>query len=1065
MADVNSVTRIEITAADKTGQAFASVKRGASELQAAFAGVQSSIAALGIGVSVGLFSAWAKDVIAAASALDDLADATGSSVEELSKLSNIARVSGASFDQIDRAVKKLAVGLGGVDDETKNATKALQFLGVESRDPAKALTEIALKLNQYADGAGKAAIATAIWGKGGADLLPVLKDIAENADIVGTVTAKQAADAEALEKSWRRLSVEGTTFKNLLLSDIVPALNAPISAFNTARKAGLGWFDAFHAASFDDVAPLLEKARKNVAGLQEELERSKKLNAGSSFWQMFTGRPVEDVERDLQRATAAMNAYKKMLTAQYAGGVDNEGDMQVSQRSGKMPLIFKVPSGEDGKAARRAVADYADEMLRLNAAIDGTVQRYPQLVAAQAKVLADIRSGKVVLADEAVRYLKLAEAADEYAESAKKAADVNKQYAETEKQFGLDREKQRQTLLDMVRNMEAEVATLGLSNDERERSIALLTLENSQMDKSNGEYKELVRRINAAADAKRDFAQNQEAAKAAKEFADEWKRAADSISQSLTDALLRGFESGKSFAANFRDTLKNMFQTLVLRPVIQGVLAPVAGGMASLFSGAAGASTLGGGGLGSLFSGAGGIFGAGGIGNSFAFSSLGQKLGLSRAGLDTGGGLGLTDFGSFMGSALPIAGVALALAGMAGVFGKKGGPKTGGSASDIAGLGRFFTPNQSDADMRTLVIAVTSDFKAALANLGGSGVGRFGFGFDTDPQGTAPNRISGAAYVNGAAAYLRRDIDLGRDGDIQAALALESKRALLAALKASELPAQIAAVFNAAVPESMTSEQIDNLLAFGTAMKAVIDAISGNVAEDAQKAWADAQKTSVERVHALGAEVVRLASATDGTVETMTALATATRAYRQAAVDLLVAIESVRKAMTDMFAGTREQIETAGLANEQAYAYFTGKATDIMASIPTLGSPEQIEAAGKEFNRFLLAAFGTLDATQQGGVRDIFLGIVGQFEAAVNDQLTAIGAGVSSSTSGPFGAASTALDDAGSKFSAAADGQMSAAATQSSAADRMMAAAELVWQAANTPITVQLAGGYSNVNG
>jgi tape measure domain-containing protein len=56
---------------------------------------------------------------------------------------------------------------------------------------------------------------------------------------------------------------------------------------------------------------------------------------------------------------------------------------------------------------------------------------------------------------------------------------------------------------------------------------------------------------------------------------EEWKRAADSINQSLTDALMRGFESGKGFASNFRDTLKNMFRTLVLRPIISFVVQPI----------------------------------------------------------------------------------------------------------------------------------------------------------------------------------------------------------------------------------------------------------------------------------------------------------------------------------------------------------------------------------------------------------------------------------------------------------------------------------------------------------
>jgi tape measure domain-containing protein len=49
----------------------------------------------------------------------------------------------------------------------------------------------------------------------------------------------------------------------------------------------------------------------------------------------------------------------------------------------------------------------------------------------------------------------------------------------------------------------------------------------------------------------------------------EYERMADSLSRSLSDAIFRGFEDGKSFAENFLDSLKNMFKTTVLQPVVQ----------------------------------------------------------------------------------------------------------------------------------------------------------------------------------------------------------------------------------------------------------------------------------------------------------------------------------------------------------------------------------------------------------------------------------------------------------------------------------------------------------------
>lgn len=78
---------------------------------------------------------------------------------------------------------------------------------------------------------------------------------------------------------------------------------------------------------------------------------------------------------------------------------------------------------------------------------------------------------------------------------------------------------------------------------------------------------------------------------------EEWKKTTDQINQSLTDALMRGFESGKGFARNLRDTLKNLFGTLVLRPLIQPIVGGIGGFLATGLGGAA-AHAAGAGGLG-----------------------------------------------------------------------------------------------------------------------------------------------------------------------------------------------------------------------------------------------------------------------------------------------------------------------------------------------------------------------------------------------------------------------------------------------------------------------------------
>jgi len=81
--------------------------------------------------------------------------------------------------------------------------------------------------------------------------------------------------------------------------------------------------------------------------------------------------------------------------------------------------------------------------------------------------------------------------------------------------------------------------------------------------------------------------------KSAADAAAEWKRTSDSINSTLTDALMRGFESGKGFAKTLRDTVVNMFKTMVLRPIISAVMSPISGAITGAMglSGAASAAT------------------------------------------------------------------------------------------------------------------------------------------------------------------------------------------------------------------------------------------------------------------------------------------------------------------------------------------------------------------------------------------------------------------------------------------------------------------------------------------
>lgn len=204
-------------------------------------------------------------------------------------------------------------------------------------------------------------------------------------------------------------------------------------------------------------------------------------------------------------------------------------------------------------------------------------------------------------------------------------------------------------------------------------------------------YRDLAKAKQDGAAKEASIEYEKASADAAQKAQEDWRRAAEDINNSLTDALLRGFESGKDFAKNFRDTLVNMFKTLVLRPIISAVVSPVAGAITGALglAGTANAGTSALGTVGNIASGArllGGL-GAFGGGLSGGFGGLMGSLGLSATGTTLGGALSagsialqsgniLGGLGTFAGALGPIALGIGALTSLLGSF--KGETRTGG---------------------------------------------------------------------------------------------------------------------------------------------------------------------------------------------------------------------------------------------------------------------------------------------------------------------------------------------------------------------------------------------------
>jgi hypothetical protein len=243
-----------LTANDKASAAFAKVRGELSAMSATASKVSSTFAAiggaLGAGLSVGAITTWLRSTINGLDALNDLADATGESVEKLSALEDVALRTGTSMDTASAAVIKLNKALiEGSRDGDSEAARAVKNLGLNIKDlmalsPVERLQAVGKALNSF-EGENKLEYTLALLGKSTREVAPLLKDLAEAGELNATVTKEQADQAERFNKELFAME------KNVL--DLSRAFAGPL------------------AARFNETIKILKEGTKEAKGFWETL--------------------------------------------------------------------------------------------------------------------------------------------------------------------------------------------------------------------------------------------------------------------------------------------------------------------------------------------------------------------------------------------------------------------------------------------------------------------------------------------------------------------------------------------------------------------------------------------------------------------------------------------------------------------------------------------------------------------------------------------------------------------------------------------------------------------------
>lgn len=621
------------------------------------------------------------------------------------------------FGSLSRATSALGLSQQQVVGVTETINKALAVSGASAQGAAAALTQLgqgfaagALRgeeLNSVLEQAPRLAQAIA---DGLGVPIGALKKLGEE----GKLTAE--AVFAALEKSGQGIAAEFEKIPLTVGGALQQAENSLLKLVGAADEVtgatgGLASVISDVAKSVGELADDIKRAGAGAddvgvlaTAFQAASETVRILAANVSFVFKGVGREIgaiaaqtvalakldikgfnaisEAVKADAVRARAELDAFENRVLSLDKTTKAALANQQKIEDRGFVPAPAKTGGGSSsGGKEKQSEADKYAESLRLQ------IQRVNELSAVE-KLLEDIQSGRLgkINAKDKERLASLASQVDaakraksqleaeekqfeDFKKSQKEAAEI------AEKRFAADEQrriaieelgtKQVQISQQTLADLKFETEALQLTNNEREIAVALRRLEAQGVTESTEAYKQYADAIRKAVIDRNAV---REAVDQAKKFEDEWKKTADQIGQSLSDALMNG---GKSAA----EYIKGLFRATVLQPVIQAVVGPLSGAISSAISGAKG----GGGGIlgslsnitssftGGLASSLGGLaVKAGNLFGSTALSTLGTgmqggTLAAGLAGPTTAGAGGLLGAGASIASAVPYIAAAVAL--------------------------------------------------------------------------------------------------------------------------------------------------------------------------------------------------------------------------------------------------------------------------------------------------------------------------------------------------------------------------------------------------------------------
>jgi hypothetical protein len=562
----------------------------AAQIKKDMQAASDSMLALGLGIGAagaavaGFYAAVSKSAESIAN-FQGLSEKIGDTAVAISSLKLASDVSGVSLDTVGAASIRLTASLAKQDEESKGAAQAIKALGLQfeafkSLSPVEQLDAVAKAMAGFKDGSEKTAVAVALFGKAGAELLPFLNDLANGSERQTKLTAEQIEAADRFTKSTARLSSELSSLVQIATGPLLVGMDGLIDRFKEAAKQGDGFFTTLLKQT--EIARLL--GINKVSDAYGEAGKEIRLINASLAKGTLT---LEEQNLALERRAELVARQAGVLTGERMTGRNDP-------RSLGMPKLDTsgLKTEEKKPAAKQSEADRYLESLQKQ------LEKTKDLTVAE-QVLIDITSGRLGKVNAAqkesllltARQIDAAKEIEKNIEMRRAAAAAEGDAVLKVNQAYQDRLK---TLMDATPSamLEKQRADVKLLTEEYERFIETF----GQSGISQDQYLEAVAaRLDLVADKTKE----------ANDFARD-------LGLTFTSAFEDAIVSGKSLGEILQSLIADIAKIVIRKTLTEPIGSAITGALGGFFGGGAG-SALGALGAGTGITGFGASFAGGGF--------------------------------------------------------------------------------------------------------------------------------------------------------------------------------------------------------------------------------------------------------------------------------------------------------------------------------------------------------------------------------------------------------------------------------------------------------------------